>query len=193
MRYLSLKNLSIRPEEPIRNGVRLILAWRRLEAAATHRHQSGHHGASPTASLGGITLGIAQEDAVRGFVLETECERMDASRVERLLDRMAPDARYHVRAWQEPFVGHDAIRNELLRQAPLFSDGCYETVNMASVGETVFSERVDTVTVNEKRATFHLVDVFEVDADGKIASWRTYSDPGENAVNTAPDSGAIGD
>ena len=93
----------------------------------------------------GTTLGIAQEEAVRDFVVETECEHMDAARIERLLDRMAPDARYHVRAWQEPFVGHDAIRAELLRQAPLFSDGCYETVNVASVGQTVFSERVDSV------------------------------------------------
>jgi limonene-1,2-epoxide hydrolase len=135
-------------------------------------------------------LGIAQEEAVRDFVLDAECERMDASRIERLLDRMAPDARYHVRAWQEPFVGHDAIRAELLRQAPLFSNGSYETVNIASVGQTVFTERVDSVTIDEKRASFHLVDVFEVDADGKIASWRTYSDSGENAVNTGPDSGA---
>jgi limonene-1,2-epoxide hydrolase len=131
-----------------------------------------------------MTLGIAQEEAVRDFVVEAECEHMDASRIERLLDRMSPDARYHVRAWQEPFVGHDAIRAELLRQAPLFSDGRYETVNVASVGHTVFSERVDSVMIAGKRATFHLVDVFEVDADGKIASWRTYSDSGENALET---------
>ena len=129
-------------------------------------------------------MGIAQEEAVRDFVLEAECERLDASRIERLLDRMAPDARYHVRAWQEPFVGHDAIRGELLRQAPLFSHGCYETVNIASVGQTVFSERVDSVIIEGKRASFHLVDVYEVDADGKIASLRTYSDSAENAVTT---------
>ena len=96
---------------------------------------------------GGMTLGIAQEEAVRDFVVETECEHMDAARIERLLDRMASDARYHVRAWQEPFVGHDAIRAELLRQAPLFSDGCYETVNVASVGQVVFSEHVDSVRI----------------------------------------------
>jgi limonene-1,2-epoxide hydrolase len=58
---------------------------------------------------------------------------------------------------------------------------------MASVGQTVFSERVDSVIIDGNRATFHLVDVFEVDADGKIACWRTYSDSGENAVKTEPD------
>jgi limonene-1,2-epoxide hydrolase len=135
---------------------------------------------------GGMTLGIAPEQAVRDFVVETECEHMDASRIERLLDRMAPGARYHVRAWQEPFVGHDAIRGELLRQAPLFSHGSYETLSVASVGQTVFTERVDSVIVEGKRASFHLVDVFEVDADGKIVSWRTYSDSAENAVKVAP-------
>ena len=129
-------------------------------------------------------MGITQEEAVRDFVLEAECERMDASRIERLLDRMAPDARYHVCAWEEPFVGHDAIRAELLKQAPLFSNGCYEIVNIASVGQTVFTERVDSVTIDEKRASFHLVGVFEVDAEGKIASWRDYFDRGENAVKT---------
>ncbi len=152
--------------------------------SAARLGRTGHYGASPRPSLGRKILGIAPEEAVRDFVVETECEHMDAARIERLLDRMAPDARYHVRAWQEPFVGHDAIRAELLRQAPLFSDGRYETVNVASVGQTVFSERVDSVIIEGKRATFHLVDVFEVDADGKIASWRTYSDPGENAVQT---------
>ena len=81
-------------------------------------------------------------------------------------------------------MGRDAIRAELLRQAPLFSDGCYETVNVASVGQTVFSERVDSVMIEGKRAAFHLVDVFEVDADGKIASWRTYSDSGEDTLET---------
>jgi len=64
------------------------------------------------------------------------------------------EARYHVFAWEEPFVGHDAIRDELLRQAPGFRDTREEIVNVASVGQTVFVERRDWVTMNDERAGF---------------------------------------
>jgi limonene-1,2-epoxide hydrolase len=35
-------------------------------------------------------------------------------------------------------------------------------------------ERIDWVTMNDKRAGFHVVGVFDVDDHGKIASWRDY-------------------
>lgn len=101
-------------------------------------------------------------------------------------------ARYHVFASEEPFVGHDAIHDELLRQAALYSDARFEIVNIASVGQTVFLERIDSVTMNDKRAGFHVVGVFEVDNGGKIASWRDYLDSREMTVKVGPDSGQTG-
>jgi limonene-1,2-epoxide hydrolase len=80
----------------------------------------------------------------------------------------------------------------LLRQAPLFSDGRLEVRNIASVGQTVFIERVDWVTMKDIHAGFHVVGVFEVDTNGKIASWRDYVDSREIAVKIAPDSGGTG-
>jgi limonene-1,2-epoxide hydrolase len=62
-------------------------------------------------------------------------------------------------------------------------------VNVASVGPTVFVERRDWVTMNDKRAGFHVVGVFEVDADGKIVSWRDYLDSREITVQVGPRSG----
>jgi limonene-1,2-epoxide hydrolase len=132
-------------------------------------------------------VGVEQEELARAFILEFECERVDPARVEAVLDRMAADARYHVFAWEEPFVGRDAIRDELLRQAAFYRDGRFEIVNVASVGQTVFMERIDRVTMNDKRAGFHVVGVFEVDDDGKIASWRDYVDSREIAVKVGPD------
>ena len=96
---------------------------------------------------------------------------------------MAPDAApYQIFAWEEPIVGRDAIRDELLRHAAMTSDGQCELVNIASAGPIVFVERVDFTTINGKRAGFHVVGVFEVDADGKIASWRDYLDSREIAA-----------
>lgn len=126
------------------------------------------------------------EELARSFLLEFECDRLDSARVDALLDRIAPDARYHLFAWDEPFVGRDAIRDELVRQAAFYSDKRFEIVEVASVGRTVFVQRVDWVTMNEKRAGFHVVGVFQVDADGKIESWRDYCDSREIAVKVGP-------
>jgi limonene-1,2-epoxide hydrolase len=95
---------------------------------------------------------------------------------------MVPKARYQVFAWQQPFVGQDAIRAELLRQAELYGDLRFEILTIASVGQTVLVERRDSCTMNGKQVTFHVVDVFEVDGDGKIAAWRDYLDSREIAV-----------
>jgi limonene-1,2-epoxide hydrolase len=131
-------------------------------------------------------VGFEQEELARAFILEFECERVDPARVEAVLDRMAADARYHVFAWEDPFVGRAAIRDELLRQAAFYSDGRFEIVHVASVGRTVFMERIDWVTMNGERARFHVVGVFEVDDHGKIASWRDYVDSREIAVKVKP-------
>ena len=98
-------------------------------------------------------MGLEHEEAVRDFISEWECEQSwDSSQIERMLDLMAPEARHHVFAWEDPFVGRDAIRDELLRQAPGFRDTREEIMNVASVGQTVFVERRDWVTMNDKRA-----------------------------------------
>ena len=64
-------------------------------------------------------MGIEQD---RGSQLprETESEKWDSAQIERVLSHMAPDARYQVFAWEEPLVGHDAIRADLHRQGQLF-------------------------------------------------------------------------
>ncbi len=137
-------------------------------------------------------MGVEQEELARAFILEFECERVDPARAQAVVDRMAPDARYHVFAWEEPLVGRDAIRDELLRQAALYRDGRFEIFNVASVGQTVFMERMDWVTMNDKRAGFHVVGVFEVDDRGKIASWRDYVDSREIAIKVGPDRAKTG-
>jgi limonene-1,2-epoxide hydrolase len=122
------------------------------------------------------------EDLVREFLLAFEGEVLGEVEIDAIVGRMAADARYNVFAWQEPFVGRDAIREELLRHAGFTRDGTFEFLNTASVGSVVFVERIDWTTVNGIRAGFHVVGVFDVDAGGKIARWCDYVDSGEIAA-----------
>jgi limonene-1,2-epoxide hydrolase len=70
---------------------------------------------------------------------------------------MSTDAQYHVYAWEEPFVGREAIGAELLKQPPAFSDTEEEILNVASVGRSVFLERHDIITMFGNRAAVAVV------------------------------------
>ena len=124
-------------------------------------------------------MGVDREASVREFLADIECQRLDSSEVARLLSHMAPDAKYHVSAWEPPFVGHDAIRAELLQQGEVVTDVRVEILSIASAGQTVFTERLDYMTMGGKSAEFHIAGVFEVGEDGKITAWRDYGDTKE--------------
>jgi limonene-1,2-epoxide hydrolase len=124
-------------------------------------------------------MSIEHEEVVRSFLADFAGENLDSDRVERLLSYMAADASYYVFAWWEPCVGHDAIRAELLKQGTGTSECSFEFVNFASVGQTVFVERLDWFTLKGKHANIKVVGVFEFDTNGKIASWRDYYDSAE--------------
>ncbi len=121
-------------------------------------------------------MGITQEQAVRDFILEFECESLDAFRIERLLNRMTPDIRWYVNAWDRPIVGQDAVREELLRIAPLYRDFRSEILAMASMDQTVFTQRLDSMVLGRKPLTQHIAGVYEVDTEGKIVAQRDYYD-----------------
>ena len=131
---------------------------------------------------GGL-MGVEQEAAVLAFMAELEGEYLDTARVERAVGRMASDARYHVHAWEEPFVGHDAIRAEFLRQGAGMSDLRLEILTIGSVGQIVLTERLDSLIVNAKSLTAHVAGVFEVDAAGNIAVWRDEAQRGAQSGN----------
>lgn len=97
---------------------------------------------------------------------------------ERALGCCAPDAAYHVSAWQQPVVGREAIRSELERQAAIFTDFGYEIVNIASTDSVVFTERVDSMRIGGKPVSLHWASAHEV-AGGLITTARDYYDTKE--------------
>ena len=129
-------------------------------------------------------MGAENEAVVREFFAAMEGEQWDAAHLDRMLSKLAPNARYHTYAWEEPHVGHDAIRAEWTRQASLFRDCQEEIVTIGSFGSTVFTERLDVITIpiNDTRVALHIASVFEMNSDCKITLWRDYGDREEVAV-----------
>lgn len=114
------------------------------------------------------------EDAVRAFLdLGVEGD------VESSVACFADGGTYRINAWYEPFIGHDAIRQEFNRQRALWSDFRYQLLNIGALGNVVFSERIDTIRMAGRDASVHMAGVFEFDEAGKIASWRDYFDTKE--------------
>jgi limonene-1,2-epoxide hydrolase len=128
-------------------------------------------------------MGVEAEAAVRAFIDEMDGDWSDSDLIERLLGRMAADARYYVVAWHEPLVGHDAIRTELVRQGTRVSDVHVEIVAIASTAGTVFTERLDSMIMDGTPGTYHVAGIFKLDDNGKIAVWRDYVDTREVVAN----------
>src|SRR5262245_63132262 len=115
-------------------------------------------------------MGVEQEAAVRAFLAELEAEQWDSIQVERIVGRMAQDARWHVIAWHDPIVGHDAIRAEVLREAAVIGGLRIEILTIGSDGPVVFTERIDSMIWRGTPIASHIAGVFEVDGDGKISA-----------------------
>jgi limonene-1,2-epoxide hydrolase len=64
---------------------------------------------------------------------------------------------------------------------------------IGSVDRTVFVERLDSMSINDKQVTFHVAAVYEVDTEGKIAAWRDYVDSREIAVQVGADVSTAGE
>lgn len=116
------------------------------------------------------------EQIVRDFLALFHTEKLDAPALRSML---ADDARYQPIMPIAPVrKGADAIVEELERQYQLYDECACNTLNVAVSGNTVFTERVDTVRqlANGQRTTTHVVGVFDLDANGKIMWWREYWD-----------------
>jgi len=113
---------------------------------------------------------------VRDFLALFHVEKLDAPALRAML---ADDALYQPVVPIAPVrQGANAIVDEMERQYELYDECACNILNVAVSGRTVFTERVDTVRqlANGQRTTTHVVGVFDLDAGGKITSWREYWD-----------------
>ena len=63
-------------------------------------------------------------------------------------------------------VGHEAIQAVFEMQTGFGSDFSFEFRNLAVVGDTAFTERVDRFSLNDTPMTVYVAGIFEFDADG---------------------------
>ncbi len=93
----------------------------------------------------------------------------------RLTDFFADDG-----SWSEAnrpaAVGHEEIRAVFEMQTSFGCDFSFEFRNLAVVGDTVFTERVDRFSLNDTPMTVYVAGIFELGADGQIRAWRDYYD-----------------
>ena len=116
------------------------------------------------------------EKIVHEFLALFHTAKLDGAAVRAML---ADDARYQPVVPIAPVrEGGDAIVAELERQYELYDECACDVLNVASTGNVVFTERVDTVRqiANGQRTTTNVVGIFDLDADGKIVWWREYWD-----------------
>ena len=118
----------------------------------------------------------SKEAAVRKFLELFHTAKLDLDKIRAAL---APDARWQaVVPLAEVVYGADGICREAERQYRIYRDCDCELLNIASAGDTVFTERVDRVRLidGDREVITNVVGVFTVNEDDKIVFWREYWD-----------------
>ena len=108
-------------------------------------------------------------DVVREFF--AAIDQKDLAAVESLLDGKVV---YH-NIGSEPAVGREAALAAVKFQFDMFDPISFRIRNLAEVGDTVLTERIDEITANGVMAPVPVMGTFEV-TDGRIVQWRDYFD-----------------
>jgi limonene-1,2-epoxide hydrolase len=103
------------------------------------------------------------------------CDTWKRMNVDEMLGYMTDDAVYH-NIPIDPLEGRSEIRKGLHQFAGMLKAVEIKIVNIASAGNLVITERVDTMVLHDgKRTDLPVAGVFEL-RGGKICAWRDYFD-----------------
>jgi limonene-1,2-epoxide hydrolase len=75
-----------------------------------------------------------------------------------------------------PAIGPDGMKKGMADVIAPLTDIKFDFVSFASVGNKVFSDRVDSFTVEGHRVTVPVVGVGEIGPDNRFISWIDYFD-----------------
>jgi limonene-1,2-epoxide hydrolase len=118
----------------------------------------------------------SKEAAVRNFLALFHTATLD---LDKIRDALAPDARWQaVVPLAQVVYGAEGICREAERQYRIYKDCDCELINIASCGDTVFTERVDRVRLIDggREVITNVAGIFTVNEDDKIVFWREYWD-----------------
>jgi limonene-1,2-epoxide hydrolase len=123
-------------------------------------------------------MGAAEEGLVTAFMTAWG----DGTQAEPDLDRILPmfteDAVWHLWVPGGPvLLGRDAIKADIERQLGFATHMRCGPIAVASNDRQVFTERLDRFMSKGVEIDHHLVAIFDISDDGRIAAWREYFDP----------------
>jgi limonene-1,2-epoxide hydrolase len=121
-------------------------------------------------------MSASKENAVRKFLALFHTATLDLDQIRAAL---APNARWQaVVPLANVVYGPDAICQEAERQYRIYKDCDCELLNIASSGDTVFTERVDRVRLldGDREVITNVAGIFTVNDDNLIVFWREYWD-----------------
>jgi limonene-1,2-epoxide hydrolase len=122
-------------------------------------------------------MGQREEQIVRDYYDKAWVADGTKPDVERIVAAFAPDGVWHVLCPTGPrYVGHDALRTELLRQGTFVSTFTIEPRHVTSNDRVVMMEHVDSFLRKGVLVRACVMSVFELDADGLITENRDYFD-----------------
>jgi limonene-1,2-epoxide hydrolase len=114
-------------------------------------------------------VGAAEEAVVRRM-----CELWATRDADAMAEMFAEDGVYHNVPDPQPMEGREAVRTWLRKVCEQLSVEA-EVLQVASDGEWVLSERLDTHVEGDRRMPLPVMNVSRV-VDGKLALWRDYYD-----------------
>jgi limonene-1,2-epoxide hydrolase len=77
---------------------------------------------------------------------------------------------------RDAVMGREAIHEDFKAQLAWTTDCAFEITAVASIGDIVFTERIDRMKVAGARVELPVAGVFEVNDEGKLTAWRDYFD-----------------
>jgi limonene-1,2-epoxide hydrolase len=122
-------------------------------------------------------MGAVQEEIVVRFMDAWSNGGAETPDIETIMSMFADDIEWALWIPGGPTLrGKDAVRKDIERQITWAKFMRCGPSHIASVGNVVFTERVDNFVTNGTTIEHHLVAVFELNDDGKISAWREYFD-----------------
>jgi limonene-1,2-epoxide hydrolase len=118
----------------------------------------------------------AQEDSVSNGIqiVEDFVAAFNAKDVDRIMTFFTADAIYHNMP-SGPVQGSEAVRNVIASYVNAAAKVDWEILEIAQVGTTVLTERIDRFVFGDKDVSLPVMGAFDL-RDGKIAAWRDYFD-----------------
>jgi limonene-1,2-epoxide hydrolase len=123
-------------------------------------------------------MGAAEEAIVVAFMAAWGDGTQAEPDVDTILSMFTEDAVWQLWVPGGPTLqGRDEIKADIGRQLGFATHMRCGAISLASNDRQVFTERLDRFVSKGVEIDHHLVAVFDISADRRIAAWREYFDP----------------